>query len=163
MREFPNPIILGRNGEKITIPAIWNRKIDGEMLPLTPRRLILMACHTMKDGRPEDLSFNRKTNKVLDQIEPQEKKGLDTLSIDTENLEHIRPWVNIDVAKTWPVDSPDMIDAFDRIIDGNKEEKADPAGEVETPATPEPSQDGHDPEKEALASTVEAPVPADNP
>lgn len=123
MRRFPNPQLLGRDDIQVTMPAIWDRKVDGPMFPLTPRRLLLLACHTVQDGRPDDLAFSRKIGKVLDQLEPQERHDTQGLEIDTENLDFIRPWVNIGVPKTWPIDAPALIDAFDEIID-TREEKA---------------------------------------
>lgn len=146
MREFANPVLLGRGGAPVSVPPVWDRKSGGDMVPVTPRRLILMACYTMRDGRPDDLAFSRKTNKVLDQLESQEMEGFDRLCIDTENLEHIRPWVNVDVAKVWAVDAPAIIDGFDNVL------RASGA---------EPSSDGNEAGQSAALLGVKAPPDAD--
>lgn len=133
MREFDNSELTGRGGEKVTVPAVWTRRVDSEMLPVTPRRLMLMACYMTQDGKPQELAFERKINKVLDQLEPQERRGDLKLVLDTEELETIRPWVNKDAAIAWPIDAPFIVDGFDKVIDGQKEEET---GEVK------PSSDG---------------------
>ncbi len=120
MRKFENPELKDRYGKTLTVTsAIWDRHSKIEAVPVTPRRMLLTAVWAQPEGKPKgDEQFSRKMTKVLDALEPQEKKGKEKLEISTEILEDIRKWVGPSIIMIFPIDGVALLDQFDEVIDG---------------------------------------------
>jgi hypothetical protein len=85
---------------------------DDQSIPLTVRKLFLLACNTYEGETMKDWKI---VGDIMNSLDEQEKGDEENVTLDDAWYEMIRPHMNIILPKAYRIHSPSMADQLDRL------------------------------------------------
>ena len=83
-----------------------------ESIPLTVRKLFLLACNTYEGETMKDWKI---VGDIMNSLDEQEKGDEENVTLDDAWYEMIRPHMNTILPKAYRIHSPSMADQLDRL------------------------------------------------
>ena len=85
---------------------------DDQSIPLTVRKLFLLACNTYEGETMKDWKI---VGDIMNSLDEQEKGDEENVTLDDAWYEMIRPHMNTILPKAYRIHSPSMADQLDRL------------------------------------------------
>ena len=86
---------------------------DEQSIPLTVRKLFLLACNTYEGETMRDWKI---VGDIMNSLDEQEKENEENVTLDDSWYEMIRPHMNVILPKAYRIHSPVMADQLDRLV-----------------------------------------------
>ena len=86
---------------------------DENSLPLTVRKLFLLACNTYERETMKDWKI---VGDIMNSLDDQEKEDDENVTLDDAWYEMIRPHIDTILPKAYRIHSPAMADQLDKLV-----------------------------------------------